>query len=76
MSWNSLLPAGSTSASASGPSMTSGRLVNTAACFFRGTKTIVTFYGPDVDSSRSASFDGARPNQASWNPACHKSSPR
>ena len=31
--------------------------------FLPGTKTIVTFYGPDVDSSRSASFDGVRPNR-------------
>ncbi|MCW5977364.1 MAG: TonB-dependent receptor [Bryobacteraceae bacterium] len=31
--------------------------------FLPGSKTIVTFYGPDVDSSRSASFEGARPNR-------------
>ena len=28
--------------------------------FLPGTKTIVTFYGPDVDSSRSGSFDALR----------------
>jgi hypothetical protein len=32
--------------------------------FLPGSKTIVTFYGPDVDTSRSASFDGARPNRS------------
>ena len=31
--------------------------------FLPGSKTIVTFYGPDVDTSRSASFEGARPNR-------------
>src|SRR5580693_5328274 len=28
--------------------------------FLPGTKTIVTFYGPDVDSSRSGSFEAAQ----------------
>ena len=33
--------------------------------FLPGSKTIVTFYGPDLDSSRSASFEAQKGRRAS-----------
>lgn len=35
--------------------------------FLPGSKTIVTFFGPDVDSSRSGSFEAVQGREGLWN---------
>ena len=40
--------------------------------FLPGQKTIVTFYGPDVDPSKSGSFEAQKGRRSRWNPLYRK----